>query len=569
MKFDQFPLDQAAGTIIAHTWRGAGRVLKKGHLLTEDDLRVMAAAGQSRITAARLDPEDLHEDQVARRVAAPLQGAGLALTQAFTGRCNIIAQSDGLLVLDRHAIERANAVDESITVATLPPFARVKVRQMVATVKVIPFAVPTPRVAEVVHLLAQGRPLRIAPFAPKRVNALFTTLPGYKESLLLKSEQVLRARLHAMGAALTNVVHAAHERQAVGEALAGLGGDDCDLLIIGGASAIMDRRDVIPGAITALGGAIERFGMPVDPGNLLLLARLGATPVIAMPGCARSIKENGFDWVLARLMADLPITSQDIGAMGVGGLLEETLTRPQPRSSAVIPDEARPDQDAGQDAGQDMGQDMGQDAGQDAGRRPRIAAIVLAAGQSRRMGPENKLLLPLEGTPMVRTVVGEVLGARVSQVVVVTGHQAPAVGQALDGLAVRIVPNQAFDKGMSTSLRCGLEALPAGVDGAVICLGDMPYVAADHIDRLIAAYEEAGERSIHVASFAGRRGNPVLWDSWFFDELKRLEGDKGGRLLLRQYADSVHEIVMDDGGVLTDIDRPEDLKGPEVPLGDS
>ena len=108
--------------------------------------------------------------------------------------------------------------------------------------------------------------------------------------------------------------------------------DSSDALIAFGASAITDRRDVIPAAIEAIGGRIERFGMPVDPGNLLLLAERHGMPIIGAPGCARSPKENGFDWVLQRVLAGVPIHDADIRAMGVGGLLMEIASRPQPRA---------------------------------------------------------------------------------------------------------------------------------------------------------------------------------------------------------------------------------------------
>ncbi|MEM7170339.1 MAG: molybdopterin-binding/glycosyltransferase family 2 protein [Pseudomonadota bacterium] len=508
----------------------------------------MAAAGLSEVIAARLDPNDLHEDEVAWSVANALCGSGLTLTPAATGRCNLVARAAGVLVLGRQVIETANNIDEAITVATLQPFATVKARQVVATVKVIPFAVPASAVQKVILGLGQKSALRLSPFSAKRVGAVLTTLPGFKKSLIEKYERSLHKRAKDLGSELAHVAQTPHTRAAVRITLGRLIKQNFDLLIIGGASAIMDRRDVIPAAITDLGGTIERYGMPVDPGNLLLLGQVGSKQIVAMPGCARSIKENGFDWVLARLLADLSVTSKDVAGMGVGGLLEKTFSRDK---KSVVTAEVR-----------SFGKSLPKDD------RPQIGAVVLAAGQSSRMGSQNKLLIQVNGSAIVRTTVQEVRRARISDLVVVTGHQANAVAQALAGIDARIVKNDNYQSGLSTSVKCGLAALSADLDGAMICLGDMPFVKTDLLERLIDGFEETGSRRICVPCFSGRRGNPVLWGKWFFDDLQALEGDQGGRLLFRKYADLVEEIDLEDEAVLTDIDRPEDLHQNLVPESD-
>src|SRR5262249_57563189 len=119
----------------------------------------------------------------------------------------------------------------------------------------------------------------------------------------------------------------------LGVGCAGTIGEGGKLVLIFGASAIPDRRDVIPAAIEAAGGNVEHFGMPVDPGNLMLIGSAAGRAVLGAPGCARSPKENGFDWILARLLCGLPVRRSDITGMGVGGLLMEIVTRPQPRES--------------------------------------------------------------------------------------------------------------------------------------------------------------------------------------------------------------------------------------------
>ncbi len=188
-----------------------------------------------------------------------------------------------------------------------------------------------------------------------------------------------------------------------------------------------------------------------------------------------------------------------------------------------------------------------------------IAAVVLAAGRSQRMGGTNKLLADIAGRPMVRMVCAAVAASRADPIVVVTGFEAAAVAGALNGLAVRTIHNPVFAEGLSTSVAVGIKALPVGIAGAVVVLADMPAVATADIDRLIAAFDPTAGREIVVASSAGRRGNPVLWSSRFFAELTSLEGDTGGRSLIEPHAVVVHRVEL-GAGVVTDIDTPDDLE---------
>ncbi|HEX7839486.1 MAG TPA: NTP transferase domain-containing protein, partial [Kofleriaceae bacterium] len=297
-----------------------------------------------------------------------------------------------------------------------------------------------------------------------------------------------------------------------------------------GASAIMDRRDVIPSALERAGGEIVRLGMPVDPGNLLMLGRLGTRWVIGVPGCARSLKPSGFDWVLQRVCAGVAVSAEDVAAMGVGGLLDEITVRPTPRSE-VPP---RPE---------------------DAGSR--IAAVVLAAGRASRMG-ENKLIAELGGEPIVRRTVRAVLASRARPVIVVTGHEAEAVRAALAGFDVTFVHNPDFADGMSTSLRVGIAAAGA-VHAALVCLGDMPRLEGRHLDAVIDAFRAGDPDQIIVPTYDRKRGNPVLWPSGYFTEIAELSGDVGARALLSRHADHVRLLAIDDPAILVDVDTPAAL----------
>jgi molybdenum cofactor cytidylyltransferase len=329
LRFGPIPVDQALGAVVAHAVRRETLMLKKGQTITAAHIAALKAADVSEIIVAKLDPGDIGEDEAARLLAARLAGQNVRCERAFTGRVNLFAERAGLAVIDAGSITRVNAISEEITAASLAPFSAMAPDDMIATVKIIPFAVAGAALEASLAAAGQGA-IRVAPYLPRRVGVVSTLLPGLKSSVVNKTMRILADRLAPAEAPITGELRVAHEVGALADALNSLA-PESDLIVIFGASAITDRRDVIPAAIQALGGRIEHFGMPVDPGNLLLLGSIGDKPIIGAPGCARSPKENGFDWVLRRLLADIPISGADIKSMGVGGLLMEIATRPQPR----------------------------------------------------------------------------------------------------------------------------------------------------------------------------------------------------------------------------------------------
>lgn len=335
MKFLSLAPREAVGAIVAHTARIGGLALKKGEIVGADAAERLAAAGLERIVVARLEEGDVGEDAAAAELARAVAGPGLVVERAFTGRANLFATRAGVFVPDRARVDALNAIDESITLATLPAMKAVVEGEMAATVKIIPFAVPGALLARAV---AAGRgALAVPAYAPMQVAAISTLAPGLKPSVVDKTMRVLRERLAPSGARVSVEKRVPHDAESLARALRETEG--ADLVIVFGASAITDRRDVIPAAIEAAGGAIEQFGMPVDPGNLLLIGRLAGRPVIGAPGCARSPRENGFDWVLQRLLAGVPVSAADVRGMGVGGLLMEIVSRPQPREGGASEDD--------------------------------------------------------------------------------------------------------------------------------------------------------------------------------------------------------------------------------------
>ncbi|WP_366656514.1 molybdopterin-binding/glycosyltransferase family 2 protein [Fodinicurvata sp. EGI_FJ10296] len=568
MIFGDLPLDEAQGAYLVHSVRQPPVVLAKGHRLTEMNVESLRGLGINAVTAVRLGAGDVHEDEAARRVARAIADDALTLGEAATGRVNIFARVAGLFAVDRERIDRMNRLDESITIATLPAFEAVAAGQMVATVKIIPFAAPAGAVGLGEAVAArgdQGSAIRVAPYHEKRAALLQTRLPGTADKMLDKTVSITRQRLSDAGSVLVGERRCAHTAKTLAGEIRTQLDNGLDLILIAGASAITDRRDVLPTAVEIAGGVVDHFGMPVDPGNLLLIGHIGRTTVVGLPGCARSPKLNGFDWILKRLCADIAIDRDAIMGMGVGGLLTEIPTRPQPRAATKPIDRGTVGPVAHTENAAPTGPDYAP---------PVIDAVILAAGQSRRMGAANKLLCDIDGVPMIRRVVDTLTSSgRIGAIHIVTGHRNADLAAALAGTPVSFIANPDFADGLSTSVKAAARTLAAGSpsgdrpDGVFFVLGDMPDIDVATIGALADAFDPARGPSIIVPTFQGKRGHPVLWDSRFLPDFAALTGDIGAKSVIASNEDAVVEIAVGSDGILTDIDTPEALSARNAAIG--
>ena len=526
MKFGLIAVEDALGCVLAHAVKLNGFTLKKGKALSQADISSLRAENIFCIITAQLGDADVSEDEAARQLSVAICGANATTQEAFTGRANLYADQAGVLLIDETRLRQINHLHESLTIATLPDFARVGKRDMLATVKIIPFATPREVLEKALSIVGAEPLVSVSAFKPLRVGLIITKLLQTKDSIVAKSESAIRDRVTSLGGTLTQVVVCNHAQDVLAHEIRGL--KNVDLILLFGASAIVDRADVVPAALVEAGGVVEHVGMPVDPGNLLMLGALRDVPAIGVPSCARSPKVNGFDWVLERLIAGIDVLPSDIMDMGAGGLLAEIKSRPQPRERQVS-----------------------------AMAAPRIAAVVLAAGLSSRMG-SNKLLSDLNGRALIKHTVERLQVAAIDEVIVVTGNQADEVKAALAGHKLRFVHNADYAQGLSTSIKAGIAAVD-GYDAAFVCLGDMPLIEAADLNRMIAAFKADEGRSL-VAPVLGRKlGNPVLWGQEHFADLMALTGDRGARSLIETRRDQIVEVAVTHDGILLDADTPEAL----------
>ena len=341
MKFEPVPLSDAEGKILGHNIAGANgqRLLRKGRRLTRADLESLRALGRQAVYVAQLEETDVDENTAARRVAEAVCGPGLHTSGAASGRANLLSSQGGLLRVDVERLTKINEC-EGITLATRMNHSPVQARQIVATVKIIPYAVPESTLGVVEAIAGGSRPIVRVDGLPSQAVGMILSGSVSVHQKLLTDFAPLRDRIEKLGSSITRTDFVALEDEADEAALADMLRRQISagirMILLAGETAIMDRHDIIPRAIERAGGCVESVGAPVDPGNLLMLAYLEDVPVVGAPGCARSRKINIVDWILPRLLAGDQLTRKDIVQLAHGGLLQDVRERGMPREGKEV-----------------------------------------------------------------------------------------------------------------------------------------------------------------------------------------------------------------------------------------
>ena len=336
-RFGPVPVEQAQGKLLGHNVAdAAGRpALRKGRPLSAADVDLLRGLGRTVVYVAEPGPYDVDEDVAARRVAEAACGPGLRMVGPGAGRANLLATTLGLLRVDVARLLKINE-GEGITIAAAERDKPVRAGQVVATIKVIPFAVPEAAVRAAEDTAREGGALlRVDPLPDRAVALLLSGSASAEARVVGAFVPPLRARIEALGSRLGVVSYVPLDGESAETELAGSlrrgASDGAFLILLAGETAIVDRHDIAPRALERAGGEVVAFGAPVDPGNLLLLGYLGAVPVVGAPGCSRSPKLNVIDMVLPRLLAGDRLGRADLAALGHGGLLEDVPERPMPR----------------------------------------------------------------------------------------------------------------------------------------------------------------------------------------------------------------------------------------------
>lgn len=529
MKFGPISIENAEDCILAHSMEINDTRLRKGTVLNSEHISILKCAGHQSVVVAQLEDGDVHENDAATQLGRALLSSNLQLLKAEAGRANLTARYDGVCKINEQHIMHLNTVDEAITVATLAANTSVTAGQLVATIKIIPFSVHQDKLLSA-SKIARNHPIQVLPFQATDAVLILTHSVDSKPNKKLNEKAIstLEWRLRQRHSHLAAIKVITHDENSLSTALDAICAKHQGPIFILGVSAIVDRKDVVPSAVQKSGGVIKRLGMAVDPGNLTLVAELQGRPVIGLPGCARSPKLNGFDWVLDHVLTGQSYNEQEWAAMAVGGLLKEINSRPKHRETNTQKTALK------------------------------ITAAVLAGGLSRRMGKENKLLQPYKGKALIEHILCALKGTSLHRPFVVTGHQADDIKQLADQHGFPTTHCETFMTGMSETLKSAVKTAAAS-DGIIICLGDMPGISAQHLNLLLNAFEQSQGQHICIASHQGKRGNPVLLPKSLYADVVLLEGDQGARSLFHKHRDIIELVEVGDDAIFFDVDSPRDI----------
>jgi molybdenum cofactor cytidylyltransferase len=323
MRLANVPIEQSVGGILVHNIADSEghKALMKGHQLTLADLGKLRSLGKSEVYVALLEPGDVRENEAVARIGRAVAGENTRATQASGGRVNLLAAARGVINLSTVALTRLNSID-GVTVATLPAHTVVEPKAMLATIKTIGLAIPEGALQQVEAIAREyGAAIWVRALASASVAVILTGSADARRPVQDTFTEPIRSRVEELGGHIISSVYIKEDAAVIAEAVSRATASGANCIILAGETSIMDADDITPRGIKAAGGAIEVYGAPVEPGNLLLLGYIGQVPIIGAPGCVKSRDTNVVDLILPRLLSGERVSRADVIALANGGLL--------------------------------------------------------------------------------------------------------------------------------------------------------------------------------------------------------------------------------------------------------
>ena len=526
MKIFEKNIQEAFGYLLMHSvFLKDGRI-RKGKIIDKDDIAMMESSAIAKVHVGELEDDDISENYASGLIAKAIATNQFAISPTLSGKTNITSTADGLIEIDEGNVTKLNNLSPNIAVSTLNNHDVVYRGDHTVSVKIISFAISSYDLNKIINFLKRNSIVKLKKFKSMRFGVIYTIAKNEKRSLIEKTKKSIMSRISDYNSTIMDERVLPHDYASIKNNVVELLESNINCILLFLSTSITDVNDIVPTVINDLGGEIKSFGMPVDPGNLTLSGKINDIDIIVAAGSARSDSLNGFDWHLNCAHANIEVNQKMVNSLGVGGLLKDIdFAVKRKRVSKTIDT-----------------------------KKSNIAAVVLCAGESKRMGNKNKLLLEVAGKSLIKNYIDNISKSNVSEIVIVTGHQSIEIEKELDGYEVKFIHNDRYREGMSTSLNTGINSLSKNINAAIICLPDMPMIGIYEINKLIEYYNPKIGNEICIATYNDQRGNPVLWDKKYFKKLMQITGDKGGRYLLPKFLEQSVEVKLGEA-VAFDVDN--------------
>ena len=526
MKIFQKKIEDSCGYLLMHSVFLKDGRLRKGKIIDQDDIYVMKSSEIEMVYVGEYEQDDIPENDASSQIAKAIAMDEFLISPTLSGKTNITVSSDGLIEIDEDNVTKLNNLSPNVAISTLNNHDVIYRGDHILSVKIISYAISSLHLEKIISFLKKNRIIKLKAFKSMRIGVIYTTSKNEKQSLIEKTKKSIKSRISDYNSTIMDERIISHDYMTIKENVDQLKDSNINCILLFLSTSISDVNDIVPSVIDELGGEIKSFGMPVDPGNLTLNGKIQSVDIVVAAGSARSDSLNGLDWHLNCIHAGIEVTQDMVNSLGVGGLLKDIdFAIKRKRVSKAIDT-----------------------------KKSNIAAVVLCAGESKRMGKKNKLLLQVEGKSLIKNYIEKISKSNVSEIVIVTGHQSDEIAKELDGYDLKFIHNEKYKEGMSTSLNTGINSLSDNINAAIICLPDMPMIGIYEINKLIEYYNPSIGNEICIATYNDQRGNPVLWDRKYFKKLMQIKGDKGGRYLLPKFLDKSVEVKLGEA-VTFDVDN--------------
>lgn len=320
-------VEDAVGSVLCHDitrivpGKAKGPAFKKGHIVVAKDIPELLKLGKEHLYVWELRKGFVHENDAGLRMARALQGQGLALTEPSEGKVKLVAETDGLCVIDEDSLLRINMLEE-IAAATINNGRPVKKGTVVAGVRVIPLVVAEEKLAQAEEIAPADGVIAIKPFRSYKVGVITTGSEVYHGRIEDKFGPVVKAKVEAFGCRVIEHIIVPDDVARISDAIKTLLAGGAEMILTTGGMSV-DPDDVTPTAIREAGASIVTYGAPVLPGAMLMVAYMGQVPILGLPGCVMYHKTTVFDLVLPQVLTGQTVTREMIAKLGMGGLCLE------------------------------------------------------------------------------------------------------------------------------------------------------------------------------------------------------------------------------------------------------
>lgn len=538
MFYFEFDVNHALGIRIAEEIRFEGKVLGKGHELTEEDIIQLKLSGITKVFGAEMGENDISNETALGIIAAKICGNNTAYSIGKNGVCKIVAVKDGVFVCADDRVAKFNRLSHNLILNTIEPYAIVKSGEVIAELELTLPVIEQKMVDEIIFSLSGNIELiSVAVQEKKKTALIYAKL--YNDALETEHFTNIVTKLVKDFSELQfdfqNEYNTRHTIDDVGNAVQKAVDDGNDVIFILSGQKSVDAKDVIPSALNSYVDELVNLTIPQVGASDLIIAEKRRTKIIALP-----YNYDKIDSKLTNHFIKLAIVNERL----------HTYDFARPQNVLLSAGQALPDPEK-----ETL---FTADNKKLAKGEANIAVVVLAAGIGSRAG-RNKLMLEVDEKPMFLKTVEAAVKSKASPVFVITGYNNTEVEEFLEDIDVNVIYNPSFRAGIKTSIALGIKSVPGFCDGALLLPADMPNITPEFINKMIKSFKKKEEKQVCMATWKGNKYNPIIWSKSLFGVADIVPENAHLRSVFMEHSDYTNLVEAPNDKLLLDVNFPNDI----------